>query len=57
MTFLLFYLFDCKFVDLTIFYFLQDKICVPEKLGASQRFGVPEYGQLALGRNLSRSVF
>ena len=40
-TFSLFYLFGCKFADLmifTIFSFLEDKICAPEKLGASRRF-------------------
>ena len=32
-TFSLFYLFDCKFVDLMTFSFFQGKICVPEKSG------------------------
>ena len=38
-TFLLFYLFNCKYLDPMIFLFLQSKVCAPGKLGASQFFG------------------
>ena len=41
-TFSLFYQFDCKFVDLMIFSFLQGKICAPDKSGASQRICAPD---------------
>ena len=35
----------CRF----IFFFLQDKMCSPEKSGASQRFCVPERARSTLG--------
>ena len=37
-SFFIVYLFDGKFADQMFFFFLQGKICMPEKSGASQRF-------------------
>ena len=48
-TFPLLYLFDCNFVDLLIFFFLQGKICAPKKSGASQRSSAPEGARSASG--------
>ena len=44
-----FYLFGYKFVELMIFYFLQEKMCAPKKLGVSQMFCAPERARLESG--------
>ena len=49
LTFSLFYLCHCKFVDLMTFSFLQGKICAPKKSGTSQWFCAPEHARSASG--------